>query len=120
MTTHTPDKWTELLEAARGWLNQFSDAQERVWEGDRDGMSSRARHLAAAIRAFNPPKPKRHTFGGVTFEETGEVRSPRDGEWFTAVNHIHDISPVACAAHGWHAMHGVDRAILKHVALEGE
>ena len=23
-----------------------------------------------------------HTFGGVTFKETGEVRFPRDGEWF--------------------------------------
>ena len=25
--------------------------------------------------------PKRHTFGRVTFEETGEVRAARKGEW---------------------------------------
>lgn len=38
--------------------------------------------LRKAVRAFDPPAPTRHTFGGVVFEETGEVRFPEAGEWY--------------------------------------
>ena len=37
--------------------------------------------LRRMILALQPP-PARHTFGGVVFEETGEVREPRDSDWF--------------------------------------
>ena len=33
------------------------------------------------LREILQPPPKRHTFGGVVFEETGEVRIPHGGDW---------------------------------------
>ncbi len=38
--------------------------------------------FVADLRAILAPEPKRHTFGGVVFEETGEVRDPMQGEWY--------------------------------------
>ena len=50
-------------------------------------------NLEGSVRKVRPglytPEPNflrlvrpRHTFGGVTFEETGERRTPKEGEWF--------------------------------------
>ena len=34
------------------------------------------------LRRILTPPPKRHTFGGVPFEETGEFRKAQAGEWW--------------------------------------
>lgn len=64
-----PDpRWSELLDAARDAV--------AVWETTH--------RLREAVCAFNPPKPKRYTLGPWTYEETGEVRQVRLGEFYTA------------------------------------
>ena len=88
-------RWRELFEAARDVRGSDSlDALDR---------------LEDAVRSFDPPKPKRHTFGGVVFEETGRFREPSVGEWF-----LMEDEP-ACLPPGDHAM---PHPILRPVALE--
>ena len=33
------------------------------------------------------PVPVRHTFGGIVFEETGDMRQPEEGEWILNNGH---------------------------------
>jgi len=40
------------------------------------------RHINGPNAVVFRPKPKRHKFGGVVFEETGEFRPAEIGEWF--------------------------------------
>ena len=73
-------------------------------------------HITALDGALSAlaPKPKRHTFGGVVFEETGEFRSPRFGEWHLA----DDPQPFPCV---WDVRDHVGNdpnIILRPVALE--
>ena len=39
-------------------------------------------NMSGRIRAIIHPVPVTHTFGGVTFEETGEFRCAAPNEWF--------------------------------------
>lgn len=45
------------------------------------GAVKRAVVNANTVRAIVHPILAKHTFGGVVFEETGEVRLPHVGEW---------------------------------------
>ena len=63
------------------------------------------------IRTFLRLIP-RHEFGGVVYEETGEVRIPRDKEWFLFFN-----SPVFKMAYGEYL---ADYSILRPVGTTGD
>ncbi len=44
------------------------------------------------IRAIVTPIKRKYTFGDVVFEETGEIRQPKKGEWYTIQTGDHIIS----------------------------
>jgi hypothetical protein len=88
----------------------MSTAEERNAEAlaylraSDDNMTSAARD---SLRALLAPPPKRYTFGGVTFEETGEVRRPKRCEWA--------LTPGAAGAYFWdYGGRVCDRVILRH------
>ncbi len=100
-------RYEELLAAAREVDRVL--VRGKAGRVPRDA-SDEALRLNEAVRAFDP---KRHVFGGVVWEEVGERRVPRPGDWWlgkyspTAVLCISDHSP------------GNPRHILRPVALEG-
>lgn len=61
-------------------LNSFGE----VVEAKHDGGPT------AVLR----PIPKRHTFGRVVFEETGEERQPQPGEWY--LSRMFAAMPLLC------------------------
>ncbi len=63
-------------------------------------------------RAIFRRVPKRHTFGGVVFEETGENRSPDKGEWYIHGN--------GCNCWGGTGTTHGKFTILRPVAIEGQ
>ncbi len=70
------------------------------------------------LRAILQPPPRRHTFGGVTFEETGEVRLPRLGEWYAAK--FRTRASLCCVARSRHDFgSGAHRTILRYVPESG-
>lgn len=72
--------------------------------------SSRALH-GTPLRLVRP----RHTFGGVVFEETGEVRKPEKDEFY--LGNVTDGRSVL-TQHGPGRNHGSEYPILRPVALE--
>jgi hypothetical protein len=72
-------------------------------------------HCEGSIRAIVHPIPKLHVFGGVTFEETGETRMPRVGEW---VMGSLDSRPRFLAGGDWSVMG--DCIIVRPVSVEGQ
>jgi hypothetical protein len=67
------------------WLGKYSHPQRgdyfmsdtgiiKMWDAEANKYYK---------RAIVKPVHKQHVFGGVVFEETGEIRLPRKGEWFT-------------------------------------
>lgn len=77
MSDMTPEM-RELKEA----VEAMSGVVLTVFGRGTDGPMVKVSRLLAAARAVLP-KPRRHTFGGVVFEETGEVREAQPGEWFS-------------------------------------
>ena len=67
----------------------------------------------AGVRAIVHPVPKRHTFGGVVFEETGERRPPGKGEW--AFNKV--AGSVFCVVEGDFKYNIITCPILRPVGL---
>ena len=57
------------------------------------------------------PKPKRHTFGGMVFEETGEYRLARRNEWW--------LGSLGPCCEGCDPSTLNPHPILRPVALEG-
>jgi len=48
------------------------------------------------VRLIIRPVPVQHVFGGIVFEETGEERPPRKGEWF--LSKYQKDTVLACAS----------------------
>lgn len=100
-------RYVELLEAARGVMREWGWADRPL--GSCGGQN---RRLFDAVRAFDPPKPKRHTFGGVVFEETG-VRDLKLDDWFLAED---GTWPIFCDD-SWYVSEPIKRTILRPVAV---
>lgn len=94
---------------------EFRGGYEVVKEGDYFipcnqlgcvSKASRGDEVCAMTRAIVHPVEKYHTFGGVKFRETGEVRMVQLGEWY-----LFDMSVgVGCRIDG--------HVISKHPILE--
>ncbi len=65
-----------------------------------------------ALRSILKPEPIRHTFGGVVFEETGEVEMPEEGTWL-----IHPEDRTLCIQDESQYYDGT-YTILRPVAIE--
>ena len=108
---YDPEKIEELVAAARAWNDCGPDPI---------GVTQR---LTDAIEAITP---KRHTFGGVVFEETGEVRVPACDEYWLESDDMQAAHPSGHALSGFlrrvkfGGTHGYLRPILRPVAIEGE
>jgi len=57
---------------------KFTDEDGKVWEGEYTDQLPGGIGLRWVLMA---PAPTIHEFGGVKFEETGEERCARPGEW---------------------------------------
>ena len=106
---YDPEKIEELVSAARAWYGtRVVDATSRL------------------ERAVEAPAPKRHTFGGVVFEETGEVRVPACDEYWLESDDMQAAHPSGHALSGFlrrvkfGGTHGYLRPILRPVAIKGE
>ncbi len=55
-------------------------------------------NMSGRIRAIIHPVPVTHTFGGVTFEETGKYRRA-DGEWVLEYNGARFFSEKSCGTY---------------------
>ena len=72
----------------------MKSAEERIADAlaycanPKDGYTAKfaegVHYTSDRIREILAPPPKRHTFSGVVFEETGEVRTPHGGDWYLA------------------------------------
>ena len=70
----------EKLKAAIAYMKKVFPYS---FEGDYS-MSPSCGHAIHKLFLMLQPDPIRHTFGGVTFEETDEFRPPVVGEWYLA------------------------------------
>jgi len=61
----------------------------RIYKVTWDDTSGRESWLG--IRTILHPVPTIHEFGGVRFEETGEIRRAKQGEWFLATGYPHPV-----------------------------
>jgi hypothetical protein len=80
-----------------------------------DGILKRATGNGSWRVDIFRPKPKRHTFGGVVFEETGEVRCAKHMDWWYFP--ISDFSDSASPRYGYT---NSEVNILRPVAIEEE
>ena len=107
--SYDPEKIEELVAAARAWY------------GTR--VVAATFRLERAVEALTP---KRHTFGGVVFEETGEVRVPACDEYWLESDDMQAAHPSGHALSGFlrrvkfGGTHGYLRPILRPVAIKGE
>ena len=67
----------ERIKGAIAWIDGYLGSGP-VNAGDNDSFRC---DTLGALRSILSPPPKTHYLYGVPFEETGECRVPREGEW---------------------------------------
>src|SRR3990172_7298109 len=86
--------------------------------GDLGGQIKKAFEgwIAGPARGILHPMRRIYTFGGVIFEETGEVRNPQFGEWILRHQGFGVLAPAPCCEN----FCDISYPILKPIGLVGE